>query len=226
MTITENLTAVRAGINQACLAAGRDPDEVRLLPVSKFHSVDAIREAMALGYRRFGENRPQELAAKHAELGDLAEFAQIGQVQTNKAGLIAAHAAEVQSLDSLRLARALQSRLEVLGRRLPVLIQVNTSDEAAKSGIGAAAAVDFARQLLAFDALDVRGLMTLAVNSEESAPVLACFQLLKQTRDRLREEVGGDWPELSMGMSGDYRLAIAAGSTCVRIGTAIFGARA
>lgn len=225
MTVTENLARVRADIDDACRAAGRDPAGVRLVPVSKYHPPAAIREAAALGYRLFGESRPQELATKHVELGDSIGFAQIGQLQTNKAGLIANHAAELQSLDSLRLAAVLQRRLEPLGRRLPVLIQVNTSGEQAKSGITPGEVVSFAQGLRAFDALEPRGLMTMAVNSPVEDEVAACFQRLVRAQERLRDEFGGGWDELSMGMSGDYRIAIAQGSTCVRIGTAIFGPR-
>ena len=106
MSVAENLRRVREQIDTACRDAGRDPAGVSLLPVSKFHPVDAIREAATLGYLRFGENRPQELAAKAGELGEPFQFVAIGQVQSNKAGLIAQHAAELQSLDSLRLAGA------------------------------------------------------------------------------------------------------------------------
>ena len=225
MSVAENLRRVREQIDTACRDAGRDPAGVSLLPVSKFHPIDAIREAATLGYLRFGENRPQELAAKAGELGEPFQFVAIGQVQSNKAGLIAQHAAELQSLGSLRLAGALQRRLKALGRRLPVLVQVNTSGEEAKSGITPDDVVGFAEQLAAFDALEPRGLMTLAVNSPDADAVGACFAALAAARDRLRNRFGGGWDELSMGMSGDFRLAVAHGSTCVRIGTAIFGPR-
>ena len=226
MTITQNLARVRAEIDDACRAAGRDPGSVRLLPVSKYRGLDAIREAHAAGYDLFGENKPQELASKAQELGaEGIGFAAIGHVQTNKARQIAESAAELHSLDSLRLAESLQRRCEALGRRLPVLVQVNTSGEPAKSGITAPEAVAFAKALRSFDALEPLGLMTMAVNSPVEAEVAACFQLLARAQARIRDEFGGGWDELSMGMSGDFRTAIIEGSTCVRIGTAIFGPR-
>ena len=226
MTLTQNLTRVRADIDDACLSAGRDPGEVRLLPVSKYHDATAIREAHAAGYVLFGENKVQELVAKADELGpEGIGFAVIGHVQTNKARDVARVAAEVQSLDSLRLAEALQRRLEAADRRLPVLVQVNTSGESAKSGIRPEEAVEVARALSSFDRLDPRGLMTMAVNSRDEDEVAACFRRLVEAQARIRDAVGGGWDELSMGMSGDFRIAIREGSTCVRIGTAIFGPR-
>lgn len=226
MSITGNLVAVRAAIDEACRAAGRPPSEVRLLPVSKYHGVEAIEEAHAAGYRLFGENKAQDLAVKDERLGaEGIEFAAIGHVQTNKARLVAEHAAELHSLDSLKLAEALQRRCESLGRRLPILVQVNTSGEEAKSGIGPGDAVAFAHALTPFDALEPRGLMTMAINSPVEDEVAACFRRLTRAQARIRDELGGGWDELSMGMSGDFRIAVREGSTCVRIGTAIFGPR-
>lgn len=226
MRITENLARVRASIDDACREAGRDPSEVRLLPVSKYHPVEAIREAHAAGYTLFGENKAQELAAKAEQLGgEGIGFSAIGHIQTNKAKVVAEHATELQSLDSLRLAEALQRRCAAAGRRLPVLVQINTSGEAAKSGIAPDEAVAFARGLGGFDALEPRGLMTMAVNSPVEGEVAACFQRLVLAQTRIRESLGGGYDELSMGMSGDFRTAIREGSTCVRIGTAIFGPR-
>lgn len=226
MTVATSLAAVRAAIDDACRTVGRDPQSVRLMPVSKYHPADEIRQAYQCGYTLFGENKVQELAAKAGELGNEGiRFAAIGHVQTNKARLVADHAAELHSLDSLKLAEVLQRRLEASGRRLPVLVQVNTSGEPAKSGIEPEGAVDFAQALAPYDALEPIGLMTMAVNSPDEDDVAACFRSLRDAQARIRDIVGGGWDELSMGMSGDFRLAIAAGSTCVRIGTAIFGPR-
>lgn len=225
-SIAERLAAVRADIDRTCRAAGRDPATVRLLPVSKYHSADSIRAAHAAGYVLFGENKIQEMAVKHAELaGEGIGFAVIGHVQTNKAKLVAELAEELQSLDSLRLAEALQRRLESAGRLLPVLVQINTSGEAAKSGIAPDQAVGFARELARFDRLQPRGLMTMAMNRPDPAEVAACFRSLADAQTRIRDSVGGGWDELSMGMSGDYRIAIAHGATTVRLGTAVFGPR-
>ncbi|MFD0864909.1 YggS family pyridoxal phosphate-dependent enzyme [Tessaracoccus lubricantis] len=226
MSIADNLARIRAEVDDAARAAGRDPSSVRIIPVSKYHPVSQIREAHAAGYALFGENRVQEMVAKHAEVADEGiGFAIIGNVQSNKAKPVAELAAELQSLDSLSLARNLDRRCAALGRRLPVLVQVNTSGEPQKSGIAPEAAVDFARQLQQFEALDVRGLMTMAVFSDDEAEVAACFTRLTDAQARIRDALGGGYDELSMGMSGDFTLAVAHGSTCVRIGTAIFGPR-
>jgi len=226
VSIAERLASVRADIDDACRAAGRDPAEVRLLPVSKYHGIEQIREAHAAGYVLFGENKVQEMAAKHAELAaEGIGFAVIGHVQTNKARQVAEFAAELHSLDSLRLADALNRRLAAIGRRLPVLVQVNTSGEATKSGIEPADAVAFARALAPFEALEPRGLMTMALNTADLDGVAECFERLAQTRARVRDAAGAGWNELSMGMSGDFRIAIAHGATTVRLGTAVFGPR-
>ena len=226
MSIADRLASVRADIDEACRAAGRDPAEVRLLPVSKYHGVDQIREAHSAGYALFGENKVQEMAAKHAELAaEGIGFAVIGHVQTNKARQVAEFATELHSLDSLRLAEVLNRRLVDLGRRLPVLVQVNTSGEATKSGIEPADAVAFARALAPFEALEPRGLMTMALNSADLDGVAQCFELLALTRASVRDALGGGWDELSRGMSGDFRIAIAHGATTVRLGTAVFGPR-
>lgn len=225
MAVTEALRAVRARIDDAARRAGRDPGEVKLLPVSKFHPIEALREVMDAGITLFGENRLQELAAKHEQLPE-ARFAMIGNVQRNKARIVVEHASELHSLDSLRLASTLHHRLLDAGRRLPVLIQVNTSGEEQKSGIDPRDAVGFARSISEYDALDVQGLMTMAVHSPDRDAVAACFVRLREVQAELREQVPDmHWDELSMGMSGDYELAIEHGSTMVRIGTAIFGPR-
>jgi PLP dependent protein len=225
MAVIDALRSVQGRIEAAALAAGRSPSEVKLLPVSKFHPASAVRELMGEGIALFGENRLQELAAKKREL-PTARFAMIGNVQRNKAKLVVEHAAELHSLDSLDLADNLHHRLLDAGRRLPVLIQVNTSDEEQKSGIAPRDAVGFARSIREYSALDVQGLMTMAVFSEDEAAVAACFERLREVQAELRDRVPElHWDELSMGMSGDFELAIAHGSTMVRVGTALFGPR-
>ena len=227
--IAANVAAVRGRIASACERAGRDAAEVRLLPVSKTHPVEALVAAHAAGIDRFGENRVQELVAK-AELLDPAlgiEFALIGPLQSNKAGRAVEWVAEFQALDSLKLAANLDRRLQALGRSLDVLVEVNTSGESTKFGLAPDDVLSFAAELGAFDSLNVRGLMTIAIPSPDQKQVAACFQMLRGLRDRLRDDrvAGSDWPELSMGMSGDFELAIEHGATCVRVGTAIFGGR-
>jgi len=225
-----NLAAVRARIAAACQRVGRDPASVRLLPVSKTKGEATIRLAYAAGCREFGENKPQEAYRKWEAMADLTDlrWSVIGHLQTNKAKLVARCAAEFQALDSLRVAEALDRRLQAEGRALDVLVQVNTSGEASKYGLSPADAAAFLHALPAFAALRVRGLMTLAILSAEPARVRRCFVLLRDLRDRLRAAApdGIALDELSMGMSGDYEIAIEEGATVVRVGQAIFGARA
>lgn len=228
MSIAENLTAVEDRISRACQQAGRDRSEVRLLPVSKTKPPERILEAYRSGYRRFGENKVQEAQDKweilHEEYPDI-EWSVIGHLQTNKAKYVARFATELQALDNLDQARELQKRLETEGRQLDVLVQVNSSAEPQKFGIDPADAVAFTRELTGFDALRVKGLMTLALFSDDQALVGACFERMVQVQQELRDVDGGGWDELSMGMSGDFELAIHYGATCVRVGQAIFGDR-
>ena len=223
--IAANWAAVRRRVDEACRAAGRDPAEVQVLPVSKTFDAQAIRAALALGLRRFGENRVQEIREKSAALvGEPIEWVVIGHLQTNKAKDVARLASEVQSLDRLELAEALQRRLEAENRQLDVLVQVKTAREETKHGLVASQLPDFLERLRAYSRLQVRGLMTMATLSEDVAEVRACFRRLRELRDRCAA-AGHALPRLSMGMSGDFPYAIAEGATEVRIGTAIFGSR-
>ena len=225
-----NLAAVRARMEAACWRAGRDPTGVRLLPVSKTKPEATLRMAYAAGCRFFGENKPQEAYRKWEAMADLTDlrWSVIGHLQTNKTKLVARFATEFQALDSLRVAEALERRLQAEGRELDVFVQINTSGEASKYGLPPEAASAFLRHLPVFSALRVRGLMTLAMLSADAARVRRCFVLLRELRDRLRQQApdGIGLDELSMGMSGDYEIAIEEGATVVRVGQAIFGARA
>lgn len=217
--------AVRDRVAQSCLAAGRPVDAVTILPVSKTFGVDLIREAVALGLHRFGENKVQEIRDKAGPLADCGiDWVVIGHLQTNKAKDVARLASEVQSLDRLELAEALDRRLQHEGRAIDVLVQVKTSDEPSKSGLSPEDLPAFLDALKSFTTLRPRGLMTLAVASEDEAEVRACFRALRLCRERAQAD-GHDLPRLSMGMSGDFPLAIAEGATEVRIGSAIFGSR-
>ena len=224
-----HLAAVHARIAQACQRVGREPASVRLLPVSKTMDEATLRLAYAAGLRQFGENKVQEAHRKWEAMADLADlrWSVIGHMQTNKAKLVARFAAEFQALDSLRAAEALDRRLQAEGRSLDVFVQVNTSGEASKYGLNPADVAGFLRGLPVYSAVRVRGLMTLALFSSEAARVRPCFVLLRTLRDRLRQDApaGISLGELSMGMSGDFELAIEEGATVVRVGQAIFGAR-
>lgn len=225
-----NLAAVQARIAAACRRTGRDPASVRLLPVSKTKPEARLRLAYAAGCRWFGENKPQEACQKWEAMRDLDDvrWSVIGHLQTNKVKLVARFASEFQALDSLRVAEALERRLQAEGRGLDVFVQVNTSGEASKYGLPPDEVAAFLRELPAFSALRVRGLMTLALLSTEADRVRQCFVRLRELRNRLRQTAPNriELDELSMGMSGDYEIAVEEGATVVRVGQAIFGARA
>ncbi|MGH8274545.1 MAG: YggS family pyridoxal phosphate-dependent enzyme [Gammaproteobacteria bacterium] len=227
--IEHNLLDVRRRIAAACRRAHRDPGEVRLLPVSKTVDEARLRFAYQAGCREFGENKVQEARRKAQLLADLPDlcWSVIGHLQTNKTKFVARFADELQALDSLRLAAALDRRLQAEGRALDVLIQVNTSGEASKYGLAPEALDAFVRELPAYSSLNVKGLMTLAVFSPDPDRVRPCFARLRQLRDHLRQNApdGIGMDTLSMGMSGDFELAIEEGATVVRVGQAIFGPR-
>lgn len=224
-----NLAMVNERIADAARRAGRDPATVRLLPVSKTVEEARIRLAYEAGCRYLGENKLQEVSRKWEAMADLTDlrWSVIGHLQTNKAKLVARYAAEFQALDSLRVAEALDRRLQAEGRQLDVFVQVNTSGEASKYGLQPEETAAFLRELPAFSGLRVRGLMTLALFSAEAARVRQCFVLLRTLREQLRQDApsGIGLDDLSMGMSGDYEIAIEEGATVVRVGQAIFGAR-
>ena len=227
MTIAERIAKVQQRIDAACHRAKRNPAEVRLMAVSKTHPAEAIREAYAAGIRLFGENRVQEFAGKAQALRGLkAEFHLIGHLQSNKTGKAAELFHAVDSVDSSKLARRLNADAEKVRKTLGVLIEINTGGEAAKSGF-APDAVEL-RELLAsaaaLSSLEIRGLMTIPPHTDNPNGAQLYFKMLRELRDRLRSDAL-PLRELSMGMSHDFEVAIEEGSTCVRVGTAIFGER-
>ncbi len=236
MSIESRLRHIHRQIDSACQQAGRQAGSVRLLPVSKTHPLEAILQAAAAGEMRFGENRAQEVVAKAAKLAEMAssgrvipqiEWSVIGPLQRNKAKYVARYASEFQALESVEVAAELDKHLNNLGRSLDVLIEVKTSPEPSKFGVCADELGGFARQLTPFTTLNVVGLMTIATHTDDKDEIRRCFDQLAQLRRQMRDDgvLDSSWNELSMGMSGDFEAAIAAGSTCVRVGTAIFGAR-
>jgi len=228
--IRHNLADVQARIVAACQRSGRDPATVQLLPVSKTKPEAVLRLAYAAGCRLLGENKVQEAQQKWQAMQDLPDlrWSVIGHLQTNKARMVARFASEFQALDSLRVAETLNRHLATEGRTLDVFVQVNTSGEASKYGLAPQDVAAFMQTLPRFPQLRVRGLMTLAVFSSEVERVRQCFVLLRTLRDQLRVNApaGIALDELSMGMSGDFEIAIEEGATVVRVGQAIFGARA
>lgn len=230
--LNANLNALRDRIALACRQAGRHTGEVQLLPVSKTHPVAAIEAAHALGLVELGENKVQEAWEKFnatKELSPAIRWRIIGHLQSNKARVVARFAHAFDALDSLKLAVELERHLQSAGRRLEVLIQINTSGEGSKSGLAPDAAVleDFLRHLQAMPTLDVRGLMTMAMPlaADNAAAVRGCFARLRQLRQVGEQTLGQALPVLSMGMSGDLELAVAEGATLLRVGSALFGPR-
>lgn len=221
------LHSVRKRIAAAARRVDRDPDEVHLMPVSKTVPANRMRLAAAAGIAEFGENKVQEAYRKWQELSDLdLRWCVIGNLQTNKAKYVARFASEFHALDRIRAAEALERRLQLEGRSLDVFVQVNTSGEASKYGVAPKNLPKLLKDLAAFETLNVRGLMTLAIFSADTNRVRSCFQLLRQLRNQAQQDaVHPNLRELSMGMSADFELAIEEGATTVRIGQEIFGPR-
>ena len=224
-SIAANLQAVRARIAAACLAAGRSPDAVQLLAVSKTWPTASVREALAAGQRAFGENYVQEGAAKVAEMaGAGLEWHFIGPLQSNKTRLVAENFAWTHSVERLKIAERLASQRPEGLAPLQVCIQVNVSGEASKSGCAPDEAVVLARAVAALPGLRLRGLMAIPEPTDDIALLRSRFALLRQLRDRINTD-GLPLDTLSMGMSEDLEAAIMEGATMVRVGTAIFGQR-
>lgn len=231
MPIAENIERVRERVAAAARRAGRRPEEIALMAVSKTHPPERIREAHAAGLRLFGENRVQEFAGKAAALAGLAgsEWHMIGHLQTNKASKAAELFGAVDSVDSEKLAEKLHAAAHALGKKVSVLIEINVGGEAAKSGV-APDSPELEDLLLAaprFEALEFRGLMTVPPFTADPEGARPYFRKLRELRDSIaaRRLPAVEMDVLSMGMSHDFEVAIAEGSTCVRVGTAIFGER-
>jgi hypothetical protein len=222
-TLAQRWQAVRARVDAACERAGRAPSEVTIVAVSKTHPASAVREAAAAGATDFGENYAQELAGKRAELAGLPiRWHYIGRLQRNKAKLVAGQVALVHAVDSAELAAELGKRAAVVQ---PVLLAINAAGEQTKGGVTADQAGALARAIVATPNVRLDGLMTMPPPADDPEASRPYFEALRVLRDRLAGELGIALPVLSMGMSGDFEVAIACGATHVRIGTAIFGAR-
>jgi len=231
MSIVENIAAVQEQVEAAARRAHRDPGEIALMAVTKTHPPERIREAYDAGLRLFGENRVQEFAGKASALADLAgaEWHMIGHLQTNKAGRAVELFTAVDSVDSVKLAEKLDAAARGLGKKLRVLIEVNVGGEAAKSGV-AAESRELEELVLAaprLDGLEFCGLMTVPPFTEDPEGARPYFRTLRALREAIaaRRLAGVRMDVLSMGMSHDFSVAIEEGSTCVRVGTAIFGER-
>lgn len=229
-TIAENLSRIHQRIATAAARAGRKPEEITLVGVSKTHSAEAIREAHTAGLRHFGENRVQEWEGKHTALADLSPsctFHLIGHLQSNKAARAAKYFDRVDSVDDFSLAQKLDRAAAEKSptAKLPVLLEVHIGGEETKSGVAEAELTPLAEQILALPHLSLEGLMCIppfSENPQEARPHFAHLRLLQENlQSRLQHKLS----VLSMGMSHDFEIAIQEGSTEVRVGTALFGTR-
>ncbi len=222
---TVRATAVRQRIDDACRAAGRAPHEVELLAVTKTHPAAAAEYAARFGLRAVGENRVQEAAAKRPLCTAAIQWELIGHLQSNKARLAAEHFDRVQSVDSEKLLTLLDRAAAERGRTLAVLLQINAGNDPAKFGAEPGDARRLLEHALTQKHLKVDGLMTIAPLSDDPEVAVRTFENLRSIRDDLAGRLAVPLPQLSMGMSGDLEAAVRAGSTLVRIGTALFGDR-
>jgi pyridoxal phosphate enzyme (YggS family) len=226
MSISENLAHLHQQITEACRRSNRSESGVALMAVSKVHPVEAILEAYAAGQRLFGENRVQEFQEKSPHLKDLTEakFHLIGPLQSNKTTKATELFDAIDAVDSLKIAQRLNTTATALGKKLPVLIEVKLSHEESKHGLAPEELPSLLAAMEELGSISAVGLMTVPPWSEDAEPARPYFRELR----RLRDESAIRFPrvtQLSMGMSNDFTIAIEEGSTCVRVGTALFGRR-
>ena len=224
--LAERAAGVRDALADAAREAGRNPEDVALVAVSKLHPASDIRALAETGQVDFGENYVQEALGKQEELADLdVNFHFIGGLQSNKAKFVAGNFTLVHSVDSRKLAQALHKKAESLGVVQDILIQVNIAGETQKSGITVDLLPQLAEEVMGFAGVRVVGLMTMPPFFNEPERARPVFSRLRQLRDELEKQLGSSLPHLSMGMTGDFVPAVQEGATMVRIGTRIFGAR-
>ena len=228
MTIAARLSFIQKTITDTAIDCGRDPSTIKLVAVSKHHSIASIEEAVETGQHLFGENYIQEAAEKRKQIDNRAAFHFIGHVQTNKAKLAAKIFTMVETVDRYKLAKVLNTHMEKLGRSMDILIQVNIGRDENKSGIEPEKTKELLEQIKHFDRLHPLGLMTIPPYTTNPEDVRKYFKRLYCLgRDLAEQKLFADNMniELSMGMSQDFKIAIEEGATIIRVGTAIFGAR-
>lgn len=225
--IAENLNTVQTQIQSACALSGRDPDEVTLIAVSKTKPVSAIREAYEAGARDFGENKVQELIDKIPQLPDDIRWHMIGHLQRNKVKYIIGKVAFIHSVDSLRLAEEISRESVRQGVETDILIEVNVAEEESKFGVSLREAPELVKKIAGLPGVHIKGLMTIAPYTEVSEKNRLYFVKMRELYvDIERKNIDNvNMNILSMGMTGDYSVAVEEGATCVRVGTGIFGER-
>ena len=228
MTIVDKAKEVQEKIIAACKRSGRDPQDVQLLPVSKNHPAADIAELYKAGWNNFGENYVQELAKKHDELPADINWYMIGHLQRNKVKYIADYVTMIQSVDSLKLMNMIEKEGRKHDRIIPILIEVNVGEEESKFGVKPTLqdCMELAEASLQLPHVKLRGLMTSAPYYDDPEKTRPIFRQLRELRDKMNNQNDQlKLDVLSMGMTHDYEIAVEEGSTCVRVGTAIFGPR-
>jgi pyridoxal phosphate enzyme (YggS family) len=226
MALAENLSSIQQRIAAACQRAGRDPASVMLMAVSKTHPPETVQEATDLGLVFFGENKVQEAKAKIPQCPGKLRWHFIGHLQSNKARDAVDLFEMIQSVDSLALAQEINKRCEQAGKRMPILLEVNLAGEASKFGYAPERLLAEFNELNALPRLEIHGLMTVPPWKPAAEQVQPFFRQARELKQQCEEILGAPLPHLSMGMSGDFEVAIEEGATIVRIGTALFGERA
>ncbi|HUZ97366.1 MAG TPA: YggS family pyridoxal phosphate-dependent enzyme [Edaphobacter sp.] len=226
MSIADNLARLHEQIAQACRQSNRHESEVALMAVSKVHPVEVILDAYAAGQRLFGENRVQEFQEKSQHLDTLtdASFHLIGPLQSNKTNKAAELFDAIDAVDSLKIAQRLNTAADALGKKLPVLIEVKLSHEESKHGLAPEELPELLTAIEGLESIEAVGLMTVPPWSLDAETARPYFKVLRQLRDE-SQKAHPALTQLSMGMSNDFVVAIQEGSTCVRVGTALFGKR-
>jgi pyridoxal phosphate enzyme (YggS family) len=223
--ISRNLTQLRGRIAEACEQYDRDADDITIVAVTKTHPLLVIRTAVAAGIHEIGESRVQEAEPKIMEVGPIARFHLVGHLQTNKAKKAVRLFDVIQSIDSFKLATEINRQVGLIEKTVECYIEVNCSGESQKFGVAADECLDLIRQVNALDNIKLTGLMTIGPLTDDRDAIRRAFQLCREQFLKAREIVGNQFDTLSMGMSDDFPLAIAEGSTMIRIGTALFGPR-
>ena len=225
MDIAANLNYVRQRVASACARAGRDPSSVTLLTVSKGHPADVVRAAADLGVSLFGENRVQEARIKISQCPARLQGHLIGHLQSNKCRDAVHFFTMIQSVDSLSLAREINKFAEKSAKTMPVLLEINVAGESSKFGYSPEKVLLEFMEINALPKLEVHGLMTVAPWAQEAEKVRPVFRRLAELKKQCEDILGAPLPHLSMGMSGDFEVAVEEGATMIRLGSAVLGPR-
>ena len=227
MSIAENYRRVKEGVAEAAVKAGRDPSEITIVAVTKTHPAETVEEALAAGVTDVGENRVQEFLSKEPGVTSPCRWHLIGHLQTNKVNKVVGKFSMIHSVDSLKLAEKLSGAGERNGITTDILLEVNTSGEESKFGLETDRALELCTEIAELPALNLRGLMTVGPWVDDTAVLSKAFGSLRRLGEKIEEKGinGISMEHLSMGMTDDFEIAIAEGSTIVRLGRVIFGAR-